>query len=90
MRRPRSLTGVLPGAAWGKDFASAYTYFDPLFDSSGRERLQLRVLGTTEAEQLKEYGYDVPEVPSIDDKIDECWGWPSRRQTSAGPTSTSR
>jgi hypothetical protein len=60
-------------AAWGKDFASAFTYFDPLLDG-GENGSNYAFLGTTE-DALKEAGYDVPAdgIPSITDQIDECW-----------------
>ena len=60
-------------AAWGKDFASAFTYFDPLLDG-GENGSNYAFLGTTE-EALTEAGYDVPAdgIPSITDQIDECW-----------------
>jgi peptide/nickel transport system substrate-binding protein len=60
-------------AAWGKDFASAFTYFDPLLDG-GENGSNYAFLGTTE-EALKEAGYEVPAdgIPSISDQIDECW-----------------
>ena len=60
-------------AAWGKDFASAFTYFDPLLDG-GENGSNYAFLGTTE-DALTEAGYDVPAdgIPSITDQIDECW-----------------
>jgi peptide/nickel transport system substrate-binding protein len=63
-------------AAWGKDFASAYTYFDPLLNG-GENGSNYAFLGTTE-EALQEAGYEVPAegIPSIDADIDECWALP--------------
>ncbi|HEY6566708.1 MAG TPA: ABC transporter substrate-binding protein [Actinomycetota bacterium] len=60
-------------ASWGKDFASAFTYFDPLLDG-GENGSNYAFMGTTE-EALKEAGYEVPAdgIPSIADQIDECW-----------------
>jgi peptide/nickel transport system substrate-binding protein len=63
-------------AAWGKDFASAFTYFDPLLDG-GENGSNYAFLGTTE-EALQEAGYEVPAegIPSIAEDIDECWALP--------------
>lgn len=60
-------------AAWGKDFASAFTYFDPLLDG-GENGSNYAFLGTTEAD-LEKNGYTVPAdgIPNITDRIDECW-----------------
>ena len=60
-------------AAWGKDFASAFTYFDPLLNG-GENGSNYAFLGTTEAD-LEKYGYTVPAdgIPTIDAEIDECW-----------------
>ena len=60
-------------ASWGKDFASAFTYFDPLLNG-GENGSNYAFLGTTE-KALQEAGYEVPAdgIPSIDDRIQECW-----------------
>ena len=61
------------GPGWGKDFADGVTFGQPLFDSSGiwESCCNYSLLGAS-AEQLKGWGYDVTEVPSVDDKVDEC------------------
>ena len=63
-------------ASWGKDFASAFTYFDPLLDG-GENGSNYAFLGTTEADLTKN-GYTVPAdgIPNITDQIDECWAKP--------------
>ena len=66
-------------AAWGKDFASAFTYFDPLLNG-GENGSNYAFLGTTEAD-LEKNGYTVPAdgIPTIDAEIDECWALASGR-----------
>jgi len=66
-------TTFCAGPAWGKDYADGYTFGGPLFDSSGlwESCCNYNLLGAT-ADQLKGWGYDVTEVPSVDDKVDEC------------------
>jgi peptide/nickel transport system substrate-binding protein len=61
------------GPAWGKDYADGYTFGGPLFDSSGlwESCCNYNLLGAS-AEQLKDWGYDVTSVPSVDDKVAEC------------------
>jgi peptide/nickel transport system substrate-binding protein len=68
-----SQTALCAGPAWGKDYADGYTFGGPLFDSSGlwESCCNYQALGAT-PEQLAEWGYDVTEVPSVDDKVDEC------------------
>jgi peptide/nickel transport system substrate-binding protein len=60
-------------ASWGKDFASAFTYFDPLLDG-GENGSNYAFLGTNEAD-LEKNGYTVPAdgIPNITAQIDECW-----------------
>lgn len=64
--------GLAPG--WGKDYLDGSTFGRPLFgsDSIGPDACcNYSVVGAT-PDQLGEWGYDTPEVPSVDDKIDEC------------------
>ncbi|MEX0650679.1 MAG: ABC transporter substrate-binding protein, partial [Actinomycetota bacterium] len=63
-------------AAWGKDFASAYTYFDPLLDG-GENGSNYAFLGTTEADlQKNDYAVPADGIPNITSEIDECWALP--------------
>jgi peptide/nickel transport system substrate-binding protein len=64
--------GLAPG--WGKDYLDASTFARPLFgsDSIGPDACCNTSLVGATPEQLEEWGYDVTEVPSVDDKIDEC------------------
>ena len=61
------------GPGWGKDYADGVTFGQPLFDSSGlwESCCNYSLVGAT-PEQLKGWGYSVTEVPSVDDKVDEC------------------
>ncbi len=61
------------GPGWGKDYADGVTFAEPLFTSAGlwESCCNYSLLGAT-PEQLAGWGYDVTEVPSIDDKEDEC------------------
>jgi peptide/nickel transport system substrate-binding protein len=61
------------GPGWGKDYADGVTFGEPLFTSAGlwESCCNYSLLGAS-PEQLTEWGYEVTEVPSIDDKEDEC------------------
>jgi len=64
--------GLAPG--WGKDYLNGSTFGEPLFGSAsiGPDACcNYSLVGAT-SEQLADFGYDVSEVPSVDDKIDEC------------------
>jgi ABC-type transport system substrate-binding protein len=64
--------------SWQKDILNASTFFTPLFSSEsipGRtqslDEQNFSLVGAPRA-QLRDWGYDVTTVPSIDAKIDEC------------------
>jgi peptide/nickel transport system substrate-binding protein len=61
------------GPGWGKDYADGITFAEPLFASAGlwESCCNYSLLGAS-ADQLKEWGYDVTEVPSVDEKVEEC------------------
>ncbi len=61
------------GPGWGKDYADGVTFGEPLFDSAGlwESCCNYSLVGAT-GDQLNEWGYDVAEVPSVDDKVTEC------------------
>ncbi|HEV2907276.1 MAG TPA: hypothetical protein VGZ50_08180, partial [Actinomycetota bacterium] len=71
---PGAHAAYCPSPAWGKDYADAFTFADPLF---GREFLgpdsccNYSLVGAEPA-FLQEAGYDVTEVPSVEDKLAEC------------------
>ena len=61
------------GPAWGKDYADGITFGEPLFASAGlwESCCNYSLLGAS-SDQLGEWGYDVTEVPSVDEKVAEC------------------
>lgn len=65
---PRNKVGLGISVAWGKDYPSGSS-FAPLFLSGGTDNQSL--LGAA-SEDLKKWRYKVKEVPSVDDKIEEC------------------
>ena len=68
-----SLHQLCAGPAWFKDYADGATFGDPLFGSVSlwESCCNYSLLGAT-SEQLKGWGYDISEVPSVDEKLDEC------------------
>jgi peptide/nickel transport system substrate-binding protein len=64
--------GLAP--AWGKDYANATTFAEPLFGNASigpDSCCNYSLVGAT-PQQLQEFGYEVTEVPSVDEKIAEC------------------
>jgi peptide/nickel transport system substrate-binding protein len=61
------------GPGWGKDYADGITFGEPLFASAGlwESCCNYSLVGAT-ADQLTEWGYNVTEVPSVDEKVEEC------------------
>ena len=63
--------------AWFKDASSGATWFPPLFGGSS---LDVTGFSTNEylvgasPKDLERWGYEVTEVPSVDDRIDTCLG----------------
>lgn len=68
--------GLAPG--WGKDYLDGSTFGEPLFGSVaiGPDGCCNYSLVGASAEQLREFGYEVTEVPNVDAKIDECEATP--------------
>jgi peptide/nickel transport system substrate-binding protein len=64
---------ICAGPGWGKDYADGVTFGEPLFTSAGlwESCCNYSLVGAS-AEQLSGWKYDVTEVPSVDDKEDEC------------------
>ncbi len=61
-------------AGWLQDYPDAFTfYFFPMYGPSILDQYNTNytMVGAT-PEQLEKYGYEITEVPSMDDKIDEC------------------
>ncbi|MBI4261441.1 MAG: hypothetical protein HY658_12845 [Actinobacteria bacterium] len=71
---PASHTTFCLAPGWGKDYANATTFAEPLFGNAslGPDSCCNYALVGATAEQLAEWGYDAPEVPSIEDKLAEC------------------
>jgi peptide/nickel transport system substrate-binding protein len=68
-----SAHALCAGPGWGKDYADGVTFGEPLFTSAGlwESCCNYSLVGAS-ADQLSEWGYEVTEVPSVDDKEDEC------------------
>jgi peptide/nickel transport system substrate-binding protein len=68
-----SHVALCAGPGWGKDYADGVTFGEPLFTSAGlwESCCNYSLLGAS-SDQLAEWGYDVTEVPSVDDMEDEC------------------
>jgi peptide/nickel transport system substrate-binding protein len=64
---------ICAAPGWGKDYADGITFGEPLFTSSGlwESCCNYSLVGAS-AEQLSGWGYDVTEVPSVDEKVEEC------------------
>lgn len=67
---PGSQVALCMAPGWGKDFPDGYTFADPLFGSAAifPSCCNYQLLGAS-ADLLKENGYDVTDVPSVDDQI---------------------
>jgi peptide/nickel transport system substrate-binding protein len=61
------------GPGWGKDYADGVTFGEPLFTSAGlwESCCNYSLVGAS-ADQLKEWGYDVTDVPSVDTEEETC------------------
>jgi peptide/nickel transport system substrate-binding protein len=71
---PGAKVPYCPSPAWGKDYADAYTFGPPLFgrDFLGPDSCCNYSLVGAEPAFLEKFGYTVTEVPSVEDKLDEC------------------
>jgi peptide/nickel transport system substrate-binding protein len=56
---------------WAKDYPDGAGWFLGLFDTSGLEGSNVSLLGASPG-QLREWGYSVTSVPSVDDRIRLC------------------
>jgi ABC-type transport system substrate-binding protein len=63
--------GLCPSTGWFKDYPDPSSFGVPLFDSAGIGSSNYSLVGA-DAKLLQDNGYNVTEVPSVDDKIDEC------------------
>jgi peptide/nickel transport system substrate-binding protein len=67
---PEAHVAACFGPGWGKDFPDGYTFADPLFGSAAifPSCCNYGLVGAS-SELLSKAGYDVTEVPSVDDQI---------------------
>ncbi|HEY8116163.1 MAG TPA: ABC transporter substrate-binding protein [Actinomycetota bacterium] len=67
---PEAHVAVCLAPAWGKDFPDGYTFADPLFGSTAifPSCCNYQLTGAS-PELLSKAGYDVTDVPSVDDQI---------------------
>jgi peptide/nickel transport system substrate-binding protein len=68
---PRAHWGLCPSVGWFKDYADPLTFVLPLLDSSGIGSSNYSLVGAL-PQQMQEWGYSIREVPSLDDRIQEC------------------
>jgi peptide/nickel transport system substrate-binding protein len=72
---PGSQFGLCPSPGWFKDYPDAASFGLPLFHSTGIESSNYSLVGAP-SDLLQRSGYPVDEVPSADEKIDECLAMP--------------
>ena len=70
---PNEHVAICLATAWGKDFPDAVTFGPPLFGSEALypSCCNYALVGAS-SDQLKEWGYDVTTVPSVDDQMAQC------------------
>jgi peptide/nickel transport system substrate-binding protein len=69
---PREQIPIAIGFTWNTDFPEGAGWFPYLFDVSGLDDCCNTSLVGASPEQLREWGYRVRSVPSIDDRLDAC------------------
>jgi peptide/nickel transport system substrate-binding protein len=67
---PEAHVAICLAPAWGKDFPDGYTFADPLFGSAAifPSCCNYQLTGAS-PELLSKAGYDITDVPSVDDQI---------------------
>jgi hypothetical protein len=81
--KERMKTPIAMGRSYGYGYANASDVLPTLFASSaiaGGLGWNSSLLGATSS-QLRQWGYDVTAVPSVDDRIDRCMAMTGRDQT---------
>jgi peptide/nickel transport system substrate-binding protein len=63
--------GLCPSVGWFKDYPDPSSFGIPLFDSSGIASSNYSLVGA-DPKLLRQNDYQVTDVPSVDDKVDEC------------------
>jgi peptide/nickel transport system substrate-binding protein len=66
---PEQKIGMCIGMGWSPDYPSADQYLGSFFASDGQ--LPMTRLGAT-PQELRRWGYDVTEVPSVDAQVERC------------------
>jgi peptide/nickel transport system substrate-binding protein len=69
---PREQIPIAIGFTWNSDFPEGGGWYPALFDVSGLDGCCNSSLVGASPEQLREWGYRVKSVPSIDDRLDAC------------------
>jgi peptide/nickel transport system substrate-binding protein len=71
---PGAHVALCLGAGWFKDYADATTFGEPLFGSVaiGPDSCCNYALVGAPSDVLREHGYEVTEVPNVDDEIRAC------------------
>ena len=71
---PGAKAAYCPSPSWGKDYADAFTFADPLFGQKflGPDSCCNYALVGATPDFLEGFGYTVTEVPSVEDKLVEC------------------
>ncbi|HSL67640.1 MAG TPA: ABC transporter substrate-binding protein [Actinomycetota bacterium] len=75
---PAAHAALCPAPGWFKDYSDAYTFGPPLFGSEaiGPDACCNYSLVGAPPEVLEDNGYEVTEVPSVDEKLAECTAIP--------------
>jgi peptide/nickel transport system substrate-binding protein len=70
---PEAHVAVCLAPGWGKDFPDGYTFADPLFGSAAifPSCCNYQLVGAS-PELLSKAGYEITEVPSVDDQITDA------------------
>jgi ABC-type transport system substrate-binding protein len=77
---PREHIPMSIGFGWLTDYPEGRAWFIGQFDASGLEGSNSSLEGSSasllgaSAEQLRDWGYEVTSVPSVDDRFDACQG----------------
>ena len=70
---PKAMAAFCPSPGWAKDYPDASTFGIPLFSSAGIGSSDYSLLGASPS-LLSKDGYKVTNVPSVDDKVNQCNG----------------
>jgi len=71
IHNPRAHIPIGIAYPWGQDYPEGGGWFSPLFDRSGLGGPNTSLIGAT-PDELKEWGYQVTSVPSVEDRIQAC------------------